>query len=262
MSMIPVITPSVIHAGGPGPTGSGSVPATPFVYPNIPGVNILLWYRGDDTNRTGSTVNRWNDKSGNARHATFPAGREATYTATDAGFNSKPTLSFDAFGVSAYADIASALTGTEATVFFVGKINNDPPADPLASGLWKLGDAGAADANAVKFPETTGLVRDDFASNALCTATDPTPALTSKFIYMVTADGSSWTAKFNNGAFVTRASNTVAWAASPRIGRSGTVNRYFDGKMAEVIVYDKKLTTAQIQLVAAHFSTYYTITIS
>ena len=59
--------------------------------------NLALWLDAADSSTitlNGSTVSQWNDKSGNARHASQPtAANQPTYTAN--GLNGKPVVTFD-----------------------------------------------------------------------------------------------------------------------------------------------------------------------
>jgi hypothetical protein len=64
--------------------------------PDKLGASLALWLDAADASTitlNGSTVSQWNDKSGNARHATqATAASQPTYVSSDALLNSRPTV--------------------------------------------------------------------------------------------------------------------------------------------------------------------------
>jgi len=104
-----------------------------------------LWLDADDTNSitlNGATVAQWNDKSGNARHAT--AASTAQPTATAAGLNGKRVVTFDgttdvlSVNLDFLANVShSAFIVTKPTVFqnLYGAANGSAGANSLHVGF-------------------------------------------------------------------------------------------------------------------------------
>jgi hypothetical protein len=103
-------------------TGSQKVNWTPA------NITTALWLDANDSGtitESSSLVSQWNDKSGNARHATASSTARPTYSATS--FNSKPGISFDGTANVLRADgLATIAQGNDTpwSVVFVGNLTS------------------------------------------------------------------------------------------------------------------------------------------
>lgn len=237
----------------------GSVKETPATISGL-----YLWHRADtglfkDSSFTdpvtadGDTVGGWLDKSGNGRHwSQGTTSAEPTYKTGIV--NGKPVLRFDgtddAFGTG--PDF-SAMTGAE--VFIVVKGDSDPSS---ANGLWSFG----TDAASTHYPFSDGIIYDACFTTARKTVGNPTPALTSFRLYNVVSVSGEWTAFLDGTQLYTTATNTVAGAAAPRLGRGTNSGSYFDGDIAELIIYSAKLGATNKSAVKSYIATRYGLTIA
>ena len=96
MRVGPIMGPSKPGPITGGPAAVAAAPAAPWTPADL-GASLALWFDADDASTitlNGSDVSQWNDKSGNARHASqATASFQPTYLT--AGFNGKPTLQTD-----------------------------------------------------------------------------------------------------------------------------------------------------------------------
>lgn len=207
------------------------------------GSSLALWLRADlGVTLNGATVSAWADQSGNGRHATqtTAADQPAFRAAGDArGIGGNASVDFDGASDSlGFADVFSALA-TGAEIFFVGRLDLDPPTITTKTGLWTFGSS----AESTHLPFTDGVVYDNFGSTARKAAGNPTPSLASPFLYGVKSVANEWTARVNGAQLYTTATSTVGWSATPNLGRYLT-NAYLDGVTSEVIMLTAAGATA------------------
>jgi hypothetical protein len=215
--------------------------------------DLLLWLKADALSASDNDpVPVWSDSSGNGYDfANGSAANQPTYVSN--GFGGKPILRFD--GTSAYLTnvnfhfIASL---PALTFFFVHKIDADPPASNIQSGFARLGQGALS-----HYPFSDGVIYDTTGSAVRYTTGNPTLDLTRPHIYTVESTSSLWRNSLNGVPFFTfSAANTVAINDATRpnsIGISdpltttGVNARFFDGDMAEILIYNTALTSVERQ---------------
>jgi hypothetical protein len=238
-------------------------PFVPFSPADIAGLS--LWLKADaGVTLSGSNVTAWADQSGNGRTVTLT--NSPAFTASS--INSRPTVDFN--GSTQFAD---ALTPA-----FVGNNN--------FSVIWAfkyVGDSIAGDAYS---PSVSLLSDDDLDQGAFhyIKNQDKFPAsyalfnngwtpydYSSGFTY---SDGSNFILEFvsdnNLGDYVVNRNNTQEGTASVgptassdvigiRIAGQQFPERYANIKMAEIMVYNSTLTSAQLGQVRSYLNTKYAI---
>jgi len=88
-------------------------------------ISTALWLDAADAstvNATSNAVNQWNDKSGNARHATASSTARPTYNPT--AFNSRPGLTFDGTANVLRADSLATIAQGDDSPFSVAVVFN------------------------------------------------------------------------------------------------------------------------------------------
>jgi hypothetical protein len=200
-------------------------------------------------------VARWEDKSGNGRHATQATSGLRPQRKTSV-INSKDILRFNRNGmVFASAPISSG----SGTAIYVTKAVNDPPALGDDAGA-PLGDFGS-DGQANHFPWVDGNVYDDFGSTARKNLGNPTLSLASWRVCSQLSATNNYTAWLNGSLIFTTATNTTGWSSSPKIGYViGGATYYFLGDIVETLLYPTALSTIDRQAVESYLASKYAIT--
>lgn len=234
----------------------------PFLPTRIPG--CALWLRSDlglfqDAGITVATVNadpvgRWADQSGNARHYDQASATPKPSLRTNV-VNGLPVVRFDENQVDRLvgADL-SALTAAE--VFIVLICDSDPA--PFDIGLWGFGSSGQVG----RYPYTDGHILDDFGSTARKDTGDPSANIAAWHLYNVVTTASEWTAFINGTQHYTTGTNTVGFLAATVLGADSTQGSGFAGDIAEVILYDAKLSAGNKTSVKSYIASRYGLTIA
>ena len=202
-----------------------------------------LWLDGNDVTESGGLVTSWNNQGldDHFHSHTATGTQRPTYNATDANFNSEPSLTFN--GTSNFvADTSFNSTGlTEAELFLVGKIDNDPPAASAQSGISLFGSGTTS-----HFPFTNSSIFESFGTTLRKSVGNPTDSLASPFIYNIISQSGEFTANINGSQIFTTATNTVGWNVGfTRIGVSSGGSIFYDGEMVTWIVFDFILSGEQ-----------------
>ncbi|OAM91858.1 hypothetical protein AW736_26520 [Termitidicoccus mucosus] len=210
-----------------------TIPAeTETTGPAIPLSALRLWLKAD-TLQTGKIV-LWRDQSGKGSHAAAPSIIYAPQAATDA--TGKKSAYFAAAQNQRLA-LPNLMNGaTEGEVFIVLKTESTKPSS--MRGLWRMGHS-----NSSYYPNTDGTLADHFGASTSRSLATPLADITQWHVFNVSSEAGEWIARIN-GAMQHRAiSNTVTWNTSPLLGSNGIY--YFDGDIAEVLVFDEVLSEAE-----------------
>lgn len=235
---------------------TGSSDADPGGVPDC-----ILWNRANDlllTHADGDTVDNWYDASENANHGT--AGPTPPTFATNVFGNSMPGVHFDAHAYISY--VVGFFTGlTAAEVFVVMKRDVSPPPNSGARGFWYFSNEPS---NPAQVPTDTGVIWDGFGSTVLKNTGVTWTGGTSAHIYNVSSGAGAWTNRLDNVQLYTTATNTVGfnvtWARLGADFSGGTSpTYYYVGYFAELIVFDRVLTTIERDTVYNYLSAKYAI---
>lgn len=201
----------------------------------------------------GTAVTRWSDQSGAGLHATAPAAaNRPTWSAS--AFNGRPGVVFSAPHVLTLPAGTTVAQGTQAhTVVAVFQpsalsptsVASDAPILFFAPGRnYALTIGDNTDPSAIAARRNTG----SWSSAAPATLTAGQP-----YAYTSVFTPGQGTAGYLNGALVGRDPNTAAITTTTLGGTIGShptfasnPNRHFQGVLAELIVFDRALTSAQL----------------
>jgi len=224
---------------------------------NVPRSNLKLWLRADAGVVTDSgNVTAWRDVSGNGHLATQgTAGNRPAFVASDSGLNDLPALSLD--GSNDYLDIpdnyATELKdnafdfGTgDFSVFVVAKTNSKtsyPHTISKHAGYNTYGFNLQLDAN-------NGKLRSLIHNGSGITSYSGSPDISDDVarLMMVEWDRGGFMSGYVNGTTagnldVSGFSATNLSNAYPlRVGAKANGGEYWNGEIAEVLIYDKVLT--------------------
>ncbi len=147
----------------------------------------------------GSAIGRWEDKSGNNRHA-LQSNAAIRPTLEVQIQNNLNCVRFN----STYFSSVDTSSTTSAFIICVFKIDNDPPTSAPLAGH-PLGTSSDSNSHA---PWVDGVIYDPTFTNTRKTTLNPTRSLTLFTMYSVESQANSWVSKINSTAFFNTASNT------------------------------------------------------
>lgn len=198
---------------------------------------------GNNVTTDGASIARWRDKSTSAKDfkQATSGSRPILKIGTQNGRNS---VRFDS--IDDFMEMDSNFSGlTAATYFIVLKIAIDPPTVDTKTGhpimfIYNNRFAGGSS----HYPFTDGNIYDTSMTTSRKTVGNPSPNLTNFHLYNVSSTSNSWTARLNKTQLFTTATNTFS-QEEKTIGRSvgsNAVFYYFNGDIAEIIVYNSVLS--------------------
>lgn len=240
--------------------------------------NLALWLKADAITglADGGTVTTWNDSSGNGFHC-GANGAAAHYRTTSVTINGKPVVYFDnnPGGLSRFENIffpTFQVGWTGASAFIVARVNEDPPVDPnkySKCGVWSLSGSNSSVlvGTEATYPDDSNIYDATFTT-AFKTITNPTPSLTSPFLYGVISTNGSWEARLNSSSLLSTGTNTfdvlsgTGEGGSIKIGKGelvGVRGVYLCGVIAEVMVFSTNLNPTDRAAVETYLTAKYAI---
>lgn len=208
---------------------------------------LVCWLREDYVIDGYGNAQQWTDRTANANH--FTQSDQVKRPAPSTGINSKSTLYFD--GVSCIMQGPSFSGLTDGECFLVGKNDNDPGVG-YADSLWKFGTSVS---NEHFTYSGDGKAYLGWGSDTRKSCGDPGPSLTNPWMLNVISTSSEWTANLNNAGFYSTGTNTVAWSSTSYLGSDNS--RYFQGHLAEYIMFNAKLSSGERSDVQTYLQTRY-----
>jgi hypothetical protein len=213
--------------------------------------SIRAWYVADDISGTnGSLVTAWNDREGNANASNAPATGNTLVTS---GPNGHQSVLFSGGNTASLLIPTTFMAGETAGCYFgIVKRRIETPTGAINAGAFLDGFTGSASSS--QFTWTDSIIYDGFGSTVRKTVGNPTPALAAWRIYSVHSASSDWRAYLDGTQLFSTATNTVDFGSgkSKYIGRSYANGNYFDGEVAEIIICNSALTTADRQKVEGY----------
>ena len=100
-----------------------------------------------------------------------------------------------------------------------------------------------------------GVVGEGFGTDGRHFVGNPATPLDQFNIYEVSAQANGYVVRFNGGVAYSSATNTVAFAPAPLLGRAGA--DFFAGDIAEVIAYDRVLTPTERDTINVYLTVKY-----
>ena len=239
----------------------------------IPTSGMVLWLKGDSLDLTdGGSVSTWADASGNNRNFTqSTSSKKPTYIASESDFNNMPVLRFDG-GDKLELAFDANLNTNEFTIFFVGAVNNDNNAHQLgyesrsSSPVTRSGFNIYADMTSSN-NEWEFWVGADTTWKALRSGTGSITLNTPDIITMQLSggDGAGASAtqllRVDGTQIGTQSANFYkSTADSQNIGTLNTGSFPYVGEIAEIIQFNRALTTTELQQVEGYLAEKYGIT--
>lgn len=230
--------------------GGGAAPFTPN---DIAG--CVRWYNASAITGLANNdpVATWTDLSPSGIDATqsTPASRPTFQTNV---INGLPVVGFDANAQFMGVGSLSALTQGE--VFVLIKVPNDPALDQAYTGAWRFGTHPSND----HYGYTNGEVYDGSGSDTRKSCGNPSLSLAAWRLVDIYSATNDWAFLIDGGVLHSTATNTVGFSPTCYIGRTTDVVIYLLGQIAEVIVYDRKLTSDERIQIQDYIKAKYSLT--
>jgi hypothetical protein len=207
---------------------------------DLPGIvtgNLSMFLDAGNASSYPGSGTAWTDLSGNSRNGTLTNG--PTYTSADGG-----AIVFD--GTNDFVQCSGSITATAAT--FVTWMRRNGPQDDFDGIIYSRGAA----ATGISFFGTTNKISYTW-NNAVNTYTWDSgltiPDLTWCMI-AVSVTSTTATAYLCQSSGITSATNTVGHTSTTldaiRIGQDNLASRYFNGRIATAMIYDRALSAGEI----------------
>jgi len=219
-------------------------------------ITTELWLDADDASTitlNGSNVSAWNDKSGNGRNATQTGTAQPLYSST--GLNNRPALDFDGTDDDLVLSSVSNLNSVSQSWFIVAKRDNASGRTEIPFGIGnKVESDGLSD-----IPRWTD---NKMYSQIGYVANRPAPvSVISDAPYINCVTGGAVQLSYTNGTLIgtgtTQSLSNFSVSDGGYVGSGRALsfsNRYFDGKISELIIVPSVATTQDRQLIEGYLA--------
>ena len=212
---------------------------------------LRLSLNGDSTFTT-----LWRDLSGNTNHA-FQLDTNFQPQFVGGVLNGHTVARFDGTNdLFTLSTFKTNLVLFGAEIFYLHKSSRDTQ---QTNGFSSFGNAGSGGDN-VRYPDSGGNILDNFGSQTRNVTYSPIQDLRQFHLYDVVSIPGEWSSRVNGLLYFTRASgspNVVSFKAQPVIGAataSATGVNCFAGDIAEILMYDHKLTDGEREVVTIYLN--------
>ena len=208
---------------------------------DLPMLGMRSWLRADAgmPQISGARIRSWFDMTELRKHAAQKA-RSPQPSSVANAINGRPAVHFNG---SSFLDLRNTTFDgmSEGEVFVVLRATNDNPG--VDRGLWTMTDNISA--TPTFYPSATGTISDStMAHSGNYNLENPLQPLDQFHCYNVASKSGSWRAWING--VLQRESRANGFALSPLVGKIGVYSTsYFDGDIAELIIYDHVLTASE-----------------
>lgn len=246
---------------------------------------LCAWYRSDDVVLSGSTVVQWNDRSGNAYHATSPTETQRpTYVFVDNPLGSQPCLVGDGVNDVMVTPSIIQINDVAAITTFCVQYKTTATVGRLKI-IWNLVETSGStnlslDANYFYNTDNPTGLSFNFGSHPLpglssVAKIDVIPTITTPFVSTTVWDRSGTTQATRFIPYINGTVNTVtsvadfdytkkSFSSTPLhiFGRASNAVFACPARFAEMIIYNRVLTTAERQSVERYLGSRYGISVS
>jgi hypothetical protein len=217
---------------------------------------LKVWLKADAITglSNGDPVSTWEDSSSQNNDATQSGSARPTYQTSV--LDSKPVVRFN--GTSHYMDLPNAFSAlTAAEIFIVVKVDVEAVANK--NGLVRFPATGYESTYNDHFVyEGDSGVYFGWGSTVRKTCGNPTPSLTSFRLINIWSAASDWAFLIDGSTLHSTSSNTVGFGTVAQIGKNSyNGNNFLDGDMAELVIFDHKITGGERTNMQAYFEAKY-----
>ena len=236
-------------------TTSATTLATATDVVDMPLSGMALWLKADAGITGEGAMSKWSDQSGNGYDATQTT---SAYRPTLVGnsLNGHPVVKFD--GSNDYLSLSSSVyTAMKAAgageVFIVVKAEQDT--STTWRGMWCMGSSSSYEYYPTMNSEVH--IKEDWGSTTQYDVGAPVDSLYQYNLYNVSGSASGWACRLNGSVLYQSASNMFGFNSNPRLGTNSS--NYFNGEIAEVLIYKQVLSAAQRETVGRYLNLKYAL---
>lgn len=234
---------------------NSSASATYQLEPNtlgIPRSGLQLWLMANDgVVLSSGNVSQWSDRSGNGNHAVQSNSSNRPGYSTSS-INELPAVSFN--GSSQYLSIPSGFSSfvSGASIFLVVK----PSAVSAGARMIDLGNGATSDNINIQEPTNTGASLYVYSGSTPSSVTSSSAITLGQFQLLEAVHDGSTTATILTNALqgaqsTSMNSITSVLRSSNYLGQGSAGGNYFNGSIAEVLVYNRAVTTLERSAIEA-----------
>ena len=223
---------------------------------NISGLS--LWLKADaGVTTSGSNVTAWADQSGNGQNATAAGSYRPTFVSTDAQFNNKPSILFDGVGNSFVIPSINFNINTNNSIFVAFRVSDGETGTFLTQGGAGNYFIGITD-NALNISNsnTAGIIAAGLASD---NTKNIVSATNNNYSFTLYQNGSQVGDTTVYNEFINDGTEMLIGGDTSTVNSGQADSYWLNGKIAEIIVYNRAVTTPERQQVEAYLNTKYAI---
>lgn len=124
-----------------------------------------------------------------------------------------------------------------------------------------IGDWGANTDEYFVF-STDNTIYDCTGSSARKTTVDPGDITTNAFLYEVRTESGAWSNWKDGTSLFSTGTNTVSFGSAPKVMRSTTNTKLYNGYVSEIIFYSRILTAGEITTIKDYITAKYGLTLA
>jgi hypothetical protein len=216
---------------------------------SLPLASLQLWLRADAglvQGNTNTPVRLWPDQSGHANNATQVIGAYQPLWVAGA-LNGLPVVRFN--GTNSYFNLPNLMSNASAGEVFVALKSSTTNAQ---HSLWRMGVDSSYEGF---YPNSDRTLSEDFGTTQVKLEGTPSQALDQFHVYEMMSQANNWGSWIDGVLLYQTTVNTVGFATAPTLGFSTyqalsrygyfAQDSYFYGDIAEVLVFNRALTTAE-----------------
>jgi len=207
--------------------------------------SLALWLDASDLTtitQVSNAVSQWNDKSGNARNATQSTGANQPITGTRT-LNGRNVLDFN--GSSHTMNYTGISPASGLTVFYMASH------DTVGTVQTLIGGASGSAAFGLVNTNTHRIVKTAVVQILAGTATITGGSIS---FYTATTQSSGNKLFLAGAADNSNATNPSYTANTSSVGSGSLGTQFFDGRVAEVVIYTKILSNPELNLVGQYMA--------
>lgn len=230
--------------------------------PRAVGAGLKLWLRGDlGIGQTGGVVDQWGDLSGNSNNYVSTLTARPAYTAVDATFANRSTLTWDGSNdVMTGPALSSLITVSDFTIFIVfSVVSISTNTANFEQNVALFADSGGLLNVYLRSTPTAGVYNWDGNRDTGTAAI----SLNTPTILTARHSGGNLGFRVNGGSEVTAASgNTTSLTGTTVLGRRGDAAAAFlNGKIAEMCILNTWPGEGVADIFRRYFSNRYQISL-
>ncbi len=226
--------------------------------PLIPSSGLSLWLKADaGVTLSGANVTSWADQSGNGNNATAAGSYRPTFVSTDAQFNNKPSILFDGVGNSFVIPSINFNINSNNSIFVAFRVSDGAGGTFLTQGgagnyILAITDNQFNISNS----NTDGIMLAGFV---LDNTKNIASATNNNYNFTLYQNGSQVgdTTFYND--FANDGTKMFIGGDSSDVNSEQASSYWLNGKIAEIIVYNRAVTTPERQKVEAYLMDKYAI---